>query len=143
MESMGIGDGGLSERLAEAGSLIKDGRVGQGLTAAAGAIAVQAGPSDGYARQAAEALLAAAESVARSGDAASASVRAQVAEKLRFLATTDLAGNEFGQAVSDLARGIDPQDADLDSDTSTTKHAPPANKGGRSDDESKGNNKNQ
>jgi hypothetical protein len=141
MENMGIGEGGLPERLSEAGHLIQTGRVGQGLTLAAEAIATEGGPTDVYARQAAESLVSAADAVATSGDAASAAVRAQVAEKLRFMATTDLMGNEFGQAVSDLARGIDPLTGDGSAITPTTEHTPSTNNGGKPDDPPKGNDK--
>jgi hypothetical protein len=143
MENLGIGNGGLNERLSEAGHLVQKGRVEQGLDAAAEAIASYGGPADIYATQTAEALLAAADTVAASGDPASAAVRAQVAEKLRFMATTDLAGNEFGQAVSDLARGIDSgATGDQAGTTSTTKHTSPTNKNSQPGGSTKGNGKN-
>jgi hypothetical protein len=143
MENLGIGNGGLPERLSEAGHLVQGGKVGEGLIAAAEAISADGGPTDAYARQAADALLAAAELVASSGGEGSAAVRVQVAETLRFMATTDLTGNEFGRAVSELARRIGAQGSTEDTGTTpTTKRTTPANSEAQPPDPEKGNGKN-
>ncbi|WP_084075303.1 hypothetical protein [Demequina sp. NBRC 110052] len=59
-------------------------------------------------------LLNAAQSVLSNGSEQSLERRTQVAEMLVFMATTDLKGKEFGQAVSQHARGIwvDPETVD-------------------------------
>jgi len=114
LERAGIGDGGLKERLAEAGDLMEQGRVDEGLKHAAEAVADEQEELDEdddgeltdeerVGRQ--EALLAAAEAVLANGSEKSLEVRTRVAEKLRWMATTELTGKEFGQAVSALARG--------------------------------------
>ena len=51
-------------------------------------------------------LLQAAESAMSEGSEQSLERRAQVAEMLRFMAETELTGKDFGQAVSERARGI-------------------------------------
>ena len=117
LEDAGVGDGGLEERLAEAGVLMDEGKVDEGLAHAANALAEvqedfeengdgEESEEDGLAR--AEALLAAAEAVLANGSEQSLEVRTRVAEKLRWMATTELTGKEYGQAVSRLARGLPP-----------------------------------
>lgn len=115
LEAAGIGDGGLEERLSEAGELIDNGQIDEGLTFAAEALTEEQDDFDddgdgeeseeeGLGRR--EALLAAADAVLSSGSEQSLEVRTRVAEKLRWMATTELTGREFGQAVSRLARGL-------------------------------------
>jgi hypothetical protein len=115
LENVGIGDGGLEERLAEAGEMIDDGQVDEGLAHATAALTEEQegfdengdgeeNEEEGLARR--EALLAAAEAVLSNGSEQSLEVRTRVAEKLEWMATTELTGKEFGQAVSQLARGI-------------------------------------
>jgi hypothetical protein len=123
LEDIGIGDGGLQERLTEASELVEDGQVQEGLELAAGALAEEEQDEDddgqledGTSRS--EALLAAAEAVLSSGSEQSLEVRTRVAEKLRFMATTELTGKEFGQAVSDLARGISSEEEQGEDDAS-------------------------
>ncbi len=117
LEGAGIGDGGLEERLAEAGDLMDEGRVDDALDHAAEALTEEQDDLDEnddgeltdeekLGRQ--EALLAAAEAVLANGSEQSLEVRTRVAEKLRWMATTELTGKEFGQAVSALARGVSP-----------------------------------
>jgi len=114
LEKAGIGDGGLKERLSEAGDLMEQGRIDEGLKHAAEALAEEQDELDEdddgelteeerLGRE--EALLAAAEAVLASGSGQSLEVRTRVAEKLRWMATTELTGKEYGQAVSALARG--------------------------------------
>ena len=124
LEDIGVGNGGFEERLTEASTLVERGQVEQGLTCAAEALAKDGADGEDT-RAAADALLDAADAVAGNENAQSADVRAQVAEKLRFMATTELTGQELGQAVSDLARGIslgglDGEDADPSEDEDGT-----------------------
>jgi len=122
LEGVGIGDGGLEERLTEAAELIDEGQVDEGLALAAEALEEEeeefdedgdgeVSEEEGLGRS--EALLAAAEAVLANGSEQSLEVRTRVAEKLRWMATTELTGKEYGQAVSKLARGI-PLDAEDD-----------------------------
>jgi hypothetical protein len=115
LENVGIGDGGLEERLAEAGELMDKGQVDEGLALTAEALMEEQeefeengdgdeGDEDGLGR--CEALLAAAEAVLANGSEQSLEVRTRVAEKLRWMATAELTGKEYGQAVSRLARGL-------------------------------------
>ena len=115
LEDVGLGDGGLEERLGEAGELMDDGQVDEGLALAAEALSEEQEDldedGDGEVSEeeesaGREALLAAAEAVLSNGSEQSLEVRTRVAEKLRWMATTELKGKEFGQAVSNLARGI-------------------------------------
>ena len=132
LEDVGIGAGGLEERLTEAAELIDDGEVDEGLAHAAEALVEEddedgddedgdkGGADDETARR--EALLAAADAVLSNGCEQSLEVRTRVAEKLRFLATTELTGKEYGQAVSELARGIygdNPESEDGSSEDTT------------------------
>ena len=114
LEKAGIGDGGVKERLSEAGDLMDQGRIDEGLKHAAEALAEEQDDLDEdddgelteeqrLGRE--EALLAAAEAVLAGGSEQSLEVRTRVAGKLRWMATTELTGKEYGQAVSALARG--------------------------------------
>ena len=115
LEDVGLGDGGLEERFAEAGELMDDGLVDEGLAHAAEALVEEQEDLDengdgevSEEEEAAgrEALLAAAEAVLSNGSEQSLEVRTRVAEKLRFMANTELKGKEFGQAVAGMARGM-------------------------------------
>jgi hypothetical protein len=117
LENVGVGAGGLQERMSESGGLIEEGKVDEGLAHAAEALAEEQEDLDGdddgeltdeeqLGRQ--EALLAAAEAVLANGSEQSLEVRTRVAEKLRWMATTELTGKEFGQAVSALAKDLSP-----------------------------------
>jgi hypothetical protein len=105
LENMGIGVGGLDERLAEANHLVQKGQLQQGLTQAGEAIA-SSRPDDSGAILASEALLEAADAVAAPSATDSATVRRQVARRLSNMADAELAGNEIGLATSSLADGI-------------------------------------
>ena len=137
LENAGIGDGGLEERLSEAGALIDEGEVDAGLNLAAQALTEEEDDDedgdvdeddgeieDDSARR--EALLAAAEAVLANGSEQSLETRTRVAAKLTFMATTELTGREYGQAVSQLARGV--FDEEQDSEESTSGKTKP-NKG--------------
>jgi hypothetical protein len=105
LEDFGIGDGGLSERLRESDHLVQTGRFAEGLSSAATAIAMDS--DDDYAQRAAAALLSAAEAVSGSEYGHSAYVRAQVADSLLTMVSTDLADQQqLGNAVSTLAHGL-------------------------------------
>ncbi len=136
LENAGIGDGGLEERLSEAGALIDEGQVDAGLNHAAQALTEEedndedgdvdeddAEIEDDSARR--EALLAAAEAVLANGSEQSLETRTRVAEKLRFMATTELTGREYGQAVSQLARGV--FDEEEEGEQTTTGNTKPNN----------------
>jgi len=128
LENAGIGDGGLEERLGEAGALLENGEEDLALTHTLDSLTEEededgdgdVDEDDGEIRDDSsrtEALLAAAEAVLAGGSEQSLETRTRVAEKLRFMATTELTGKEYGQAVSQLARGIydeDQQDSSAD-----------------------------
>ena len=105
LEDVGIGDGGLQERLHEATQLAEQGESEQALTHAAEAVADHAGEDQG-AGQANAALVGAANAVQATNQGESAQVRARVAEMLRWMATNQAAGPEFGQGVAERAHGI-------------------------------------
>lgn len=130
LENAGIGDGGLEERLGEAGELMDENYVDAGLDHAVEAL-LEEGDDDGDgdvdyddglgddpAR--CEALLAAAEAVLANGSEQSLETQTRVAEKLVFMATTELTGRDYGQAVSQLARGIYDPDSQADEDVDAT-----------------------
>jgi hypothetical protein len=107
LESVGLGDGGLEERLTEATRLCDRGEVERGLNHAAAAVQNQAGLESG---QANGALTAAANAVQNAFQTAnqgeSDQIRARVAAMLQWMATTEAQGKEFGQGVSERAREI-------------------------------------
>ncbi|MCB2412488.1 hypothetical protein LGT39_06440, partial [Demequina sp. TTPB684] len=98
LESVGLLDGGTSERLDEAQVLLDEGSVDEALEHVVSALE-DAGDDDS-----ATALHRAALSVASqsSGD----DVRAQVATMLQWMAGEETRGKEFGAAVSEFARTI-------------------------------------
>ncbi len=105
LEDLGLGSGGLHERLFESSALVQRGQVGLGLVTAAEAIA-RYSPGDDDARQAADILRAAAQAASGGQGTSSAEVRAGVADKLLLMADGELSGCELGQAVAALARGL-------------------------------------
>lgn len=131
LEDLGIGNGGLRERLSEADDLVQSGHLQQGLTLAAEAITTDA-PQDGNARRAAGALLDAAKAVKTSDGEQSDSVRRQVADRLQTMADTDLAGDSLGQAVSHLAHGLTSGLGGRSGTTVTTGHGPVTTEGDHS-----------
>lgn len=133
LEKAGLGDGGLEERLTEAGELIDEGQVDEGLEHAAEALLEEQegmddggdgdeGEDEGLGRQ--EALLAAAEAVLANGSEQSLEVRTRVAERLRWMATTELTGKEYGQAVSRLARGLPLDEEEASANGKGASHKP-------------------
>jgi hypothetical protein len=128
LEDFGIGDGGLSERLGESDYLVQTGRFAEGLSSAAKAIAMDS--DDDHAQRAAAALLSAAETVSGSGNGRSADIRAQVADSLLTMASTDLADQqELGDAVLTLARGLTSAAAGNHGSGSTTTDSTSPNPG--------------
>lgn len=113
MERIGLGDGGVQERVQEAAKLVKRGEVDKGLSHAAEALRNRAGfDQDG---QANGALVQAANSVQNAIQTAnqgeSDQIQARVAEMLQWMEQT-MAQNregedvEFGQGVAERARVI-------------------------------------
>jgi len=105
LERVGIGDGGLAERLQEAGVLAERGSLVAALAHAADAFA-QIGAGDEAARSATEALRAAGDAVSRAEEGDSGGVRSRAAELLRWMATTDAGGVDLGRDISSRARGV-------------------------------------
>jgi hypothetical protein len=113
MERVGVGDGGVQERLQEATKLVERGDFEQGLNQAAQAMQNQAGlDANG---QANGALVAAAHSFQNSLQTAnkgeSDQMRAQAAEMLRWMSDTvgqgtAIKSEDFGQGVTTRAREI-------------------------------------
>ncbi|MDN4473808.1 hypothetical protein [Demequina zhanjiangensis] len=108
LEDLGINDGGAEERLEETEELIEEGDVEGALESADEAVEEmdEDAELDEEDLEELTGLLHAAESVLKNGSEQSLERRTQVAEMLTFMATTDLKGKEFGQAVSQHARGI-------------------------------------
>ena len=104
LEHVGIGDGGLQERLTEATHLAECGQVEDGLNHAALSIASRLGLGEGS--QANAALITAANAVQTTNQGESNEIRARVAEMLRWMATTETQGEEYGQGVTERAREI-------------------------------------
>jgi hypothetical protein len=100
-EAIGIGDGGIQERLDEATKLTENGQPDQALEHAANAYRKEGND------EAARALVQAAVSVQNQGAERSAEVRAQVSEMLQWMESTDAEGRNFGQGVSERARGVE------------------------------------
>ena len=104
LENVGIGDGGLQERLAEATQLTVQGEVEEGLNHAAVAVANQAGLDEGD--QANGSLVAAANAVQATNQGESEQIRSRVAEMLQWMATTHAQAGDFGQGVTERTREI-------------------------------------
>lgn len=119
LESVGIGSGGSRERLSEAEKLVDEGEVDAALHHVAEALQGEGDDSSSAA------LVAAAEQLAANGSENSAEVHARVAEMLRWMSEADVKGSEFGQTVSDYARGLGDPNADSADDPAT-----PGNSGG-------------
>ena len=113
LEDLGINDGGDEERLEEAEELVDEDEVELALEAAEEALE-DMDELEGDEAEELSGLLNAAQSVLTNGSEQSLERRTQVAEMLVFMATTDLKGKEFGQAVSQHARGtwVDPEAVD-------------------------------
>jgi hypothetical protein len=110
MESVGLGDGGVHERIREATKMVERGDVEQGLNHAARAIHSQAG-LDGNG-EANSALIAASNAVQKANQTANwgeaGQIKARVAEMLQWMSTAMVQGvaqgDEFGQGVAERAR---------------------------------------
>lgn len=108
LETIGLGDGGLRERLTEASELVERDRTQEALNLAGEAIAAEPDQSEAL-RMAVEALRRAADAAPGAASAQTPDVQALAAEKLRWLATAAPTGDEFVQAIYDLADSISPQ----------------------------------
>lgn len=100
LENIGVGNGGVAERLSEAEALALEGDAGAALDHAGDALA-EAGD-----RLSAEALLATANRLRSQGSTASRTQKESVAEMLEWMANTDETGRSFGQGVAERARNI-------------------------------------
>lgn len=98
LESVGINNGGATERISEAQTLFAAGLIGEALEHAA-----EAFEDDDTASEAVNALTEAAERVAENGNAAN--TPSSVAEMLQAMATTEK-GPGFGEMVSNMAKNI-------------------------------------
>jgi len=101
LEKIGVGAGGLTERLTEASELVAIGRAQQGLDLAGKAISESA-TGDEALHAAAEALRSAAETALGSQSLGSPEELGEIAEKLRSMASGDKSAEELGRAVEDL-----------------------------------------
>ncbi|WNM24395.1 hypothetical protein [Demequina capsici] len=110
LETVGINDGGSEERLAETQELVDEGELDLAVETADEAVD-DMGDLDETDATDLTGLLNAAQSVLSEGSDQSLERRTQVAEMLTFMATTELTGKEFGQAVSQHARGTWVDDA--------------------------------
>ncbi|OFW67045.1 MAG: hypothetical protein A2Y74_00565 [Actinobacteria bacterium RBG_13_63_9] len=105
LEDIGIGNGGLQERLREASDLAVRGQSEQGLSHASEAFSTYAG-NDKTTSEITAALAAAANAVQTASEGESGEIRARVTEMLQWMATTEATGNEFGQSLAERARRI-------------------------------------
>lgn len=105
LEGIGIGDGGLSERLNEAGRLVERGRAQEGLTHAGDAIAEVAADDEAL-MAAARSMWSAAEAAGQSEAMKSSEARDMLAGRLRWMASVEPTDAEFGQAADDLAGSL-------------------------------------
>lgn len=96
LESLGIGDGGLRERIAEARTLTEKGETAGALDH----LTITLPEDEAGAR---EALKAAAQ---RIGTEPSTEVQSRVAEMMEWMATTNAHGPDFGQGVAERARSL-------------------------------------
>jgi len=138
LEKIGIGAGHVAERLDEAIVLLSEGKVRQALKQAAQALDEATGAGDGFddLEAARAALVEAAERLPETslGDANELLIRDNVSTLLDYLRENlgkrvGADGNEFGQGVADLARGISSEGDGADP---TPK---PAEDNGKNDDE--------
>ncbi|WP_062204539.1 hypothetical protein [Demequina salsinemoris] len=127
LERLGVNAGGAHERLLEMRELLADGDVDDALDLSVEAVDAMDDLDEAEADEL-TGLLHAAESVMSNGSEQSAERRAQVAAMLTFMAETDLTGREFGQAVSQHARGIVDDESD-EAATDDTTDAAPGNSG--------------
>jgi hypothetical protein len=104
LESVGLGDGGLQERLREATKLCERGEVEKGLNHAAAAVRNRAGLDENG--EANGALVQATNAVRAANQGESTQIRTRVAEMLQWMASTQAEGADFGRGVTERARAI-------------------------------------
>ncbi len=109
LEKVGIGDGGLKERLTEASQLVARGRTQDGLDLAGNAISKSA-TGDRAMLMVAESLRVAAQAAAKNQGARTPEELKQIAEKLRLMASGEKSAEELGRAVEDLAGSLQSKD---------------------------------
>ena len=105
LENIGLGDGGLQERLIEASQLVDRGRIQEGLTLAGEALAAASGES-GPLRAAADALRTAVDPAFYDSSTQTPEAQGAAADKLRWLATAEPSAQAFVETVNDLANSI-------------------------------------
>jgi hypothetical protein len=139
LEAVGIGDGGLQERLTEAGRLVERGRTQEGLVFAADEILRVAGADEDL-RSAAMVLRAAADALVGGQAASTAEDLGLIADRLRWMASSEPKSKEFGQAVLDLAvsLGAQRQNDDGADQRINTDDTGPGNSGGQGPTDSTG-----
>ena len=107
LEDVNIGDGGLAERLTEAGQMVERGREREGLTFASDELLAAASGDEGL-RAAAAALRAAADRLTDYPTAATPEELRRVADRLRAMGSGESTAAELGQAVQELAGSLGP-----------------------------------
>lgn len=118
LEDLGIGDGGVDERVDEAIVLDEAGDSEGALEHVVEAVEEDSASS--------EALLGVAERLRTNGSEASAEVHERVAAMLEWMATTDATGRDFGQGVSERARGLVTEPSTEPSPSASASPAPSA-----------------
>jgi hypothetical protein len=108
LEDIGLGDGGLQERLIEAGELVERGRTQDGLTLAGEAIAAQSSQIQ-VLRAAADALRLAADAAHNDPSGQPSEAQSLAAEKLRWLATMEPTEDEFARVIYELVGSMNPE----------------------------------
>ncbi len=108
LEALGIGDGGSAERIAEARHLLDGGHLSEAIAHAAEAVRSEEGEaSQSDKSPASDALLDAADNVARSGSGEfRESVTAMLNEIAEMIDSEEFDGVDFGQRVAELARSL-------------------------------------
>jgi hypothetical protein len=108
-ESVGLLNGGVEARIAEAEALFAGGKVDEALAHAAEA----AESGNPEALEAAEGLQRAAEALRtnQQGSDRALDIRSQVADRFDWMATTDDTGRDFGQGVAERAPSSDEEPA--------------------------------
>jgi hypothetical protein len=131
LENVGLGAGGLGERLLEAGALVNHGRSAEALAHAAEALDASGGEDEDL-TAAAAALHSAAQRL-EAMDLDEMDVRSRVTVMLRWIAGTDLTAQDFDQGVSQLAREITGQSnpASDEKGNGPPVDVPAGNQGGR------------
>lgn len=120
LEQVGIGDGGVAERLAEASALADNGNASEALAHAAAAIA-NAGADEEALAGLETAIAALSEDLPEDASDNAVAVRGNVLHMLQWMFdNSDMIGNPdaepgaFGKGVAGLASNISPQSADTE-----------------------------